>query len=171
MLSIPKALEEEKIYSAARVYLWCSNVTWKSEVSAYEFAGSNLGRYKTDFAVTSFCARKGYPEYSGMLDSVWTCCHVVRTSCKNFPNKCRLKSNSVWTLEKLDLASEWCCLDVWTSSTLKLLDTAGRLDAFKAPSRRLHRNRLADFEFTWNLHRHLLETCDKAHGLKYTLSI
>jgi hypothetical protein len=40
MLSIPKSLEE-KIYSAARVYLWCSNVTWKSEVSAYEFAGSN----------------------------------------------------------------------------------------------------------------------------------
>jgi hypothetical protein len=38
------------------------------------------------FVVSPFCARKGYLEYSGMLDIVRTCCHVVRTSCINFPN-------------------------------------------------------------------------------------
>jgi hypothetical protein len=30
----------------------------------------------------------------------------------------------------------------------------------------LHRNQLADLEFAWNLHEHLLEICVKAHGLK-----
>jgi len=43
-------------------------------------------------------------------------------------------------LEKLDLASGRCCSYVRTSSTLKLLDTVGRLDAFKVPFRRLHRD-------------------------------
>jgi hypothetical protein len=43
MLSIPKTLE--KIYFAARVYLSCSNVTCKPNVSTYEFTGSNLGHY------------------------------------------------------------------------------------------------------------------------------
>jgi hypothetical protein len=38
--------------------------------------------------------------------------------------------------------------------------------ALKGLSGRLHRNWLADFEFAWNLHEHLLETCDKGHGLK-----
>jgi len=54
---------------------------------------------------------------------------------------------------------------------LKLLDTTGHPNAIKGLSKRLHRNRLAGLDFAWNLHEHLLETCDKAHGLKYTLSI
>jgi hypothetical protein len=50
-------------------------------------------------------------------------------------------------LEKLDLASRRCYPDVQMSASLKLLDIAGRLDAFKGQSERLHRNRLADLEF------------------------
>jgi hypothetical protein len=46
---------------------------------------------------------------------------------QKLPKQCQLlKSNSVKKLEKLDVASGLCCSDVRTSSTLKLLDTAGR---------------------------------------------
>jgi len=44
-----------------RVHLWCSNVTWKPEVSAYEFAGSNLELYKTTWVIgqlKKWCERK-----------------------------------------------------------------------------------------------------------------
>jgi hypothetical protein len=34
----------------------------------------------------SFPRSNGTQEYSKMLDSVRTCCHVVRTTCRNFPN-------------------------------------------------------------------------------------
>jgi len=109
------------------------------------------------FAVTHFLVRRENPEYSGMMGSVRTSSHVVQMSCRNFPNKCPLKSNSEYKLEKLNLASGRCCPDVRKSSTLKFLDIAGRSNAFKGLSGRLRRNRLADLEFTWNLHEHLLE--------------
>jgi len=34
----------------------------------------------------SFLRSNGTLEYSEMLDSVWTCCHVIRTTCNDFPN-------------------------------------------------------------------------------------
>jgi hypothetical protein len=41
---------------------------------------------RTVFVVSPFRAHKGNPEYPGMLDIVRTCCHIVQTSCRNFPN-------------------------------------------------------------------------------------
>jgi hypothetical protein len=55
---------------------------------------------RTVNVVTPFRIRKGDPKYSETLVSVWTCCHVVRTSSRTFPNSvvwnptsCRTRSS------------------------------------------------------------------------------
>jgi hypothetical protein len=55
MLAIPKSLEEQNIFRCES-YLWCSNVTWEPEVSAYEFAGSNLRRYNLGLSIRLWVA-------------------------------------------------------------------------------------------------------------------
>jgi hypothetical protein len=54
------------------------------------------------------------------------------------------------------------------SSTLKLLDTAGRPNAFKGLSGWLHRNRLFWLEKLHGIFMDIfLETCDHTHGMKW----
>jgi hypothetical protein len=54
-------------------------------------------------------------EYSKLLDIVLTCCHVVRTACRDFPNSVDFwKQTPCWIL--INLASERCCSDVQASS-------------------------------------------------------
>jgi hypothetical protein len=85
-----------------RIGLWLSSV-W-TEVSHVRmvfcdclFRNSAIlslsGTHPDDFAehpdglrYNSFLCSNRTLEYSEMLDSIWTCCHIVRTTCRDFPN-------------------------------------------------------------------------------------
>jgi hypothetical protein len=103
-----------------------------------------------------------------MLDIVRTCCHVVRTSCINFPNSvdcwnptpCRIGEAwpSVWTVLL------WC-LDVFNAEASRHFGESGRL---QRPVWTVAQEMAV---LTWKLHEifmdTFLETCGHTHGMKW----
>jgi hypothetical protein len=67
--------------------IFCDRLSETAQFYLYQVhIGTAWPSVRTVFAITHFRAREGNPKYSGMLDIIRTCCHVVRTSCRNFSN-------------------------------------------------------------------------------------
>jgi hypothetical protein len=70
-----------------------------------------LDRESRRSSLKSFPRSNGTLEYFELLDIVRTCCHVVRTACRDFPNSVDFwNTTPCWIL--IDLASGRCCSDV-----------------------------------------------------------
>jgi hypothetical protein len=113
-----------------------------------------LGRASRGSSLKSFPRSNGTLEYSGISDVL----PRHPDSLQRHPKQCRLlKSNSLlntdWPIVQTVLL--WC-LDVFN---VYLYDTAGRPDAFKGTSGRLHRSRLFCLgfckDFSWTFCRSL----------------
>jgi hypothetical protein len=118
---------------------------------------------RTVFAITHFCVRT---EHWNIL-KYWTASGCVATSS----GQPVVTSQTVLTAEIqlcVEIGEAWpsvrkCCLDVQTSSTVKLLDTTGRPDGCTGTG-------WFGLKFARTLHGHLLEACDQSHALIWTLS-
>jgi hypothetical protein len=101
-----------------------------------------------------------------MLDSVLTCCHVIRTTCRAFPNNVDFWNPTPCWIQ-IDLAV-WmmllCRSDVFKANCWTL---RGVRTPSKARPDGCIETCCSDLEIAWNLHGHLLETCDHTHGMKW----
>jgi hypothetical protein len=100
------------------------------------------------------------------LDIVRTCCHVVRTACRDFPNSVNFwNPTPCWIL--IDLASRQCCPDVfivicWTLRGI-LMPSKAYPDGYIGTG-------CFFLDFARTLHGHLLEACDQILSMIWTLS-
>jgi hypothetical protein len=119
------------------------------------------------FAITPFLHSNGTLEYSEMMDSVRTCCHIVRTTCKDFPD-----SVDFWNPTQcrimIDLASRRCCPNVRTFFKAEASRHYGASGHLQTPVRTVAQEPTV---LTWKLHGIFmdifLETCDHTHGMKW----
>jgi len=115
---------------------------------------------RTVFVVSPFRPRKGNSKYSGMLD-------IVRTSCKNFinsidcwnPTPCRNLRSLTYRPDDVALTSRR--LQRWSFWTLRGVRTPS-----KARPDGCTGTDYSDLKIIWNLHGHLLRTCNHTHGMK-----
>lgn len=108
-------------------------------------------------------------EYSEILDNVWMCCNVIRTTCRDFPNSVDFWNLSpCWIL--IDLADRkvllyrpdffkancWTLRGVWTPSKARPDGCTG--------------TGWFGLEFARTLCGRLLEAYDQSHALIWTLN-
>jgi hypothetical protein len=139
------------------------------------FTSGQLDRASGRFSLKSFSHLKGTLEYSELLDIIRTCCHIIRTAYRDFPNSVDFWNPTPrWIL--IDLASGWCCSNVWSSSSL----SAGHWEASERKVL-VFRTDVANWwvsgrehhivwtvawdpnSLSWNLHRIFLEQWNSLH--------
>jgi len=119
------------------------------------FTSERFDRVSGRSSLKSFSRSNGTLEYSEILDIVRTCYHVVRKSCRNFPNSVNCwNPTPCWTL--IDLASGRCCSDVRTSSMFICKTLRGVRMPSKARLDGCTGTGCSDLKIAWNLHGHLL---------------
>jgi len=115
-------------------------------------------------SLKSFPRSNGTLECSELLDFVWTCCHVVRTASRDFPNSVNFwNPTPCWILT--DLASGRCYSDIRRSSSL----SAGHWGAFGCLQRPVRTVVQEPTVLSWILQGLFidifLKACDQIHCL------
>jgi hypothetical protein len=81
------------------------------------FTSRRLDRASGRSWLKSFPRSNETLEYSEIMGIVRTCCHVIRTACRDFPNSVDFwNPTPCWIL--IDLGSRRCCFVFWMSSSL-----------------------------------------------------